>query len=78
MYSTGTTHASEVLREIRSAFGNRVFDVVIYKSIRFAEASVASQPILDYADKHKGAVAYQKLARELLGIKEPLPEPEPS
>jgi chromosome partitioning protein len=78
MYSTGTTHAGEVLREIRSAFGDRVFDVVIYKSIRFAEASVASQSIMDYADKHKGALAYQDLARELLGIQEPLPEQEPS
>jgi chromosome partitioning protein len=66
MYSTGTIHASEVLKEIRSAFGDKVFDVVIYKSIRFAEASVASQAIVDYAVKHKGAVAYRKMAEELV------------
>jgi chromosome partitioning protein len=66
MYSTGTIHASEVLKEIRSAFGDKVFDVVIYKSIRFAEASVASQAIVDYAGKHKGAVAYRKMAEELV------------
>jgi chromosome partitioning protein len=70
MYSTGTIHASEVLKEIRSVFGDKVFDVVIYKSIRFAEASVASQAIVEYAGKHKGAVAYRKLARELVGLKE--------
>lgn len=68
MYSTGTIHASEVLKEIRAAFGERVFDVVIYKSIRFAEASVASQAIVDYAGKHKGAVAYRKMAEELVGM----------
>jgi chromosome partitioning protein len=69
MYSTGTIHASEVLREIRSAFGDKVFDVVIYKSIRFPEASVASQAIVDYARKHKGAIAYRKVAQQLIGMK---------
>ena len=67
MYSTGTVHAREVLEEIRSVFGDKVFDVVIYKSIRFAEASVASQAIVEYAKEHKGARAYKKLARELIG-----------
>jgi chromosome partitioning protein len=46
MYSTGTIHAREVLEELRSVFGDKVFDVVIYKSIRFAEASVANQAIV--------------------------------
>ncbi len=66
LYSTGTIHAREVLEEIRSVFGDKVFDVVIYKSIRFAEASVASQAIVDYASKHKGAQAYRELAKEIL------------
>jgi chromosome partitioning protein len=69
MYSTGTVHASEVLREIRSAFGDKVFEVVIYKSIRFPEASVASQAIIDYARRHKGAIAYRKVAEQLLHMK---------
>ena len=66
MYSTGTVHAREVLEELRSAFGDKVFDVVIYKSIRFAEASVANKAILEYASKHKGSHAYKKLAKLLL------------
>lgn len=66
MYSTGTIHAREVLEELRSAFGDKVFDVVIYKSIRFAEASVANKSIVEYASKHKGAKAYRKLAETLL------------
>jgi chromosome partitioning protein len=66
LYSTGTIHAREVLEELRSAFGDKVFDVVIHKSIRFAEASVANQAIVEYAKKHKGAHAYRKLAEELL------------
>jgi chromosome partitioning protein len=66
MYSTGTVHAREVLNEIRSVFGDKVFDIVIHKSIRFAEASVASQSIVEYASTHKGAEAYRKLAKVLV------------
>lgn len=62
MYSTGTVHAREVLEELRSVFKDKVFDVVIYKSIRFAEASVANQSIVEYSGQHKGAQAYRKLA----------------
>jgi chromosome partitioning protein len=69
MYSTGTTHAREVLEEIRSVFGDAVFGEVIYKSIRFAEASVASQAIVEYASKHKGAIAYKRVAKELVARK---------
>ncbi len=65
MYSTGTIHSREVLDEIRAVFGDKVFEQVIYKSIRFAEASVASQAIVEYASKHKGAQAYQDLARTI-------------
>lgn len=70
LYSTGTIHAREVLDEIRNVFGEKVFDVVIYKSIRFAEASVASQAIVEYARKHKGARAYIRLAEELVAARD--------
>lgn len=66
MYSTGTVHAREVLDEIKSVFGDKVFDVIIYKSIRFAEATVANQAIVEFAEKHKGALAYRKVAKILL------------
>jgi chromosome partitioning protein len=77
MYSTGTVHARDVLEEIRSTFGDKVFDVVIYKSIRFAEASEAKRAIVEYSDKHKGAKAYKKLADILLEDGKTIkPEPE--
>jgi chromosome partitioning protein len=76
MYSTGTVHASEVLREIRAAFGEKVFDAVIYKSIRFPEAAVASQAIVDYARRHKGAIAYRQVAEKLVRMGEEGPPTE--
>lgn len=66
MYSTGTVHAREVLDEIRSEFGDKVFEMVIYKSIRFAEASVSHKSIVEYSSTHKGALAYKKLASQLV------------
>jgi len=66
MYTTGTVHAREVLEEIQDVFGEKVLDVIIYKSIRFAEATVANQAIIEYAPDHKGAEAYQQLANILI------------
>jgi chromosome partitioning protein len=79
MYSTGTIHARDVLEEIKETFGDKVFDVIIYKSIRFAEASEAKRAIVEYSEKHKGAKAYKKLAEILLEDEEAVePEPEPN
>ena len=66
MYSTGTLHAQEVLGEIQAIFGDKVFDTIIHKSIRFAEASVANEAMVEYSSKHKGAAAYVALAKQLI------------
>ena len=66
MYTTGTVHAREVLEEIRATFGDKVFDEIVYKSIRFAEASVANQAMVQFASRHKGARAYKKVAADLI------------
>ncbi len=66
MYSTGTVHSREVIDEIRAIYGDKVFDVIIYKSIKFAEASLAHKSISEYAKKHKGTKAYKKLAEAVI------------
>ena len=66
MYNQGTLHAQEVMQEIRSMFGEQVFDVVIKSSIRFAEAPVARQSILEYDPNHDGAKAYRQLAEVIV------------
>jgi chromosome partitioning protein len=66
MYNQRTLHAQEVMEEIRSLFGDKVFDVVIKSSIRFAEAPVAHLSILEYEPKHDGAIAYRQLAEEIV------------
>ena len=66
MVDTRTLHTKEVLARVRDAFGNRLFDTIIKKTIRFAEAPVAGEPILTYAPTSPGAVAYRKLAQEVM------------
>jgi chromosome partitioning protein len=70
MYDARTIHAREVMEEVRSVFGDKVFDVVIHSSIKFAEAPVVHQPILEYARKHPGAAAYRTLAEVIVNGEE--------
>jgi chromosome partitioning protein len=68
MYDGRTLHSREVLARVREAFGARLFSTMIPRSVRFAEAPVVGQPILTYAGDSKGAEAYRRLAREVLGL----------
>ncbi|MFN2389692.1 MAG: ParA family protein [Actinomycetota bacterium] len=66
MYDGRTLHSREVLARVREAFGGQVFDTMIRKTIRFAEAPVAGEPILSYAPNSPGAMSYRKLAKEVM------------
>lgn len=67
LYTTGTIHSREVLEEIRSIYGDKVFHGVIYKSIRFAEAAAAGQAMVEYDGDHKGGQIYRELAQTFIG-----------
>ncbi|NLS08432.1 ParA family protein [Nesterenkonia sp. MY13] len=66
MVDLRTTHAKEVIQRIVEAFGEKVFETVIKRSVKFPDATVAAEPITNYAAKHDGAKAYRQLARELI------------
>lgn len=61
-----TLHSKEVIGRLVEAFGDRVFETVINRSIKFADATVAAEPITSFAPNHPGAKNYQQLARELI------------
>jgi chromosome partitioning protein len=75
MYDGRTHHSREVLDRVRAAFGARLFKTVVPRTIRFAEAPVAGEPITTYAGDSKGAAAYRSLAKEVLGIDDQTSEP---
>ena len=42
------------------------YDTQIRRTIKFPDATVASEPITSYAPSHPGAEAYRRLAREVI------------
>jgi chromosome partitioning protein len=66
MFDPRTLHSREVHARVTEAFGPRLFDTIIRKTVRFAEAPVAGEPILTYAPKSLGAMAYRQLAEEVM------------
>jgi len=66
MFDNRTLHGREVLERVEEAFGQWLFETKIRKTIRFAEAPVAGEPILTYAPTSTGAEAYRKLAVEVM------------
>ncbi len=65
MFDGRTTHANEVLGELRTNFPGQVFDVVIKDSVRVKESPAAGLSIFDYDHNHDVAKAYLKLAQEV-------------
>ncbi len=65
MFDGRTTHANEILDEIRVNFPGQVFDVVIKDSVRVKESPAAGLSIFDYDRNHDVAKAYMKLAQEV-------------
>jgi chromosome partitioning protein len=63
----GRTHLSaDVVNEVRKHFPDQVFQTIIPRSIRLAEAPSYGLPISSYAPDSVGAKAYNVLAQELL------------
>ncbi len=58
--------ARQVEAEVRGHFGEKVYRTRIPRNVRLSEAPSHGQPILLYDIHSKGAVAYVKLADELL------------
>ena len=65
--SDGRTNLSaDVEREVRAHFGSLVFDAVVPRSVRVAEAPSHGLPITHYDRRSAGADAYWKVAMELV------------
>jgi chromosome partitioning protein len=66
MYDDRTNLSKDVAEDIRSHFAGKVFDTVVPRNIRLAEAPSHGLPIFQYDIKSRGAEAYLAVARELL------------
>jgi chromosome partitioning protein len=66
MHISRTVHSTEIVEELKQAFGAQVYETVIKRTIKFAEASRAGLPLLQFARESEGAQAYRQLAQEVL------------
>ena len=66
MFDERTNLSKQVAAEIRRSLKAIVFEVVIPRSVRLAEAPLLGQPVVLYEIKSRGAEAYLVLAQELL------------
>jgi chromosome partitioning protein len=66
MFDARTNLSQQVVEQVRAHFPERVFGAIIPRSVRLSEAPSYGQPITVYDSASRGAVAYRKLARELI------------
>jgi chromosome partitioning protein len=66
MFDSRTNLANDVVEEVRRFFPEKVFQAVIPRSVRLAEAPSYGLPISIYDPRSSGAEAYEALAHELL------------
>jgi chromosome partitioning protein len=66
MYDSRTKLSQQVVGEVREHFGDKVFETMIPRSTRLAEAPSFGKPIIHYDKYSAGSAAYELLAQEVL------------
>jgi len=66
MYDKRNSLSDQVASDVRSHFGDKVYETVIPRNVRVSEAPSFGKPVLIYDLKCAGSQAYLKLAREVV------------
>jgi chromosome partitioning protein len=66
MYDRRNNLCDLVAADVRSHFGDKVYDTVIPRNVRISEAPSHGLPVLVYDDRCAGSLAYVELAGEML------------
>ena len=66
MFDGRTNLSQAVVQDVRNFFGPAMYDTIIPRNVRLAEAPSFGKPILDYDPKAQGAKAYQEFTKEFL------------
>ena len=77
MYDGRNKLAKEVESEVRTHFGQKVFQTVIPRNVRLSECSSFGKPVLLYDINSKGCSAYLSFAKEFLNNNRPSVSPPP-
>jgi chromosome partitioning protein len=66
MFDTRTRLSNQVAEEVRKYFDDKVFNAIIYRNVRLAEAPSFGRPALLYDATSTGSQNYIQLAREII------------
>lgn len=66
MMDSRTKLSQQVVDEVEAHFGDKVFDAKIPRTVRLAEAPGFGQPITQFDPASRGAMAYRRMAREVM------------
>ena len=66
MYDSRLNLTEQVVREIKKYFADKVFRTTVPRSVRISEAPSYGEPIGYYDKSNRGALAYQRVAEELM------------
>lgn len=69
MYDSRNRLSWQVKNEVRKAFPQHLFEVVVPRNVRLSEAPSFGKPVITYDIKSKGAEAYLTLAQEVVQSK---------
>jgi chromosome partitioning protein len=58
--------ARQVAEEVRSHFGDKVYQTVVPRNVRLGEAPSFGKPIILYDIRSRGSEAYVNLAKEFI------------
>jgi chromosome partitioning protein len=61
-----TLLSRQIQQQMREYFGDMMFETVIHKSVRLAEAPSSGEPIMIYAPNNKSTAEYRALAEEII------------
>ena len=67
LFDKRNTLAQQVSDQLSAHFGSKVYETIIPRNVRLAEAPSYGKPVLFYDKSSKGAIAYLALADEILG-----------
>ena len=66
MYDNRNTLAQQVSVELNNYFGDKVFNTIVPRNVRLAEAPSFGKPIMEHDKWSKGARAYKQLSKEVI------------
>jgi len=69
MFDGRNSLATEVSKQLQTHFGEKVYNTIIPRNVRLAEAPSYGEPAIIYDPSSKGAKAYLALADEMLEVK---------